>query len=317
MEAQQSDKISVASKRSSRSSTASSSSLIRARAKAEAARTHLAFAEQEAKAKIERAAKEAEHQKEKADREATYQLEKAKNDAKLEALTIRREAAMAEAEAAVWEAADEDRWQPGGNLSSEDRLPPTGETESGTANLGKYGSGAGPVADHVLPLTREALISSQSGTTLPIGLVRHTCSPSAISEQRDCQALTRALERHFGQLNSEPGVASWSLPPGEGEPASSFKPNVDPSDLVLHMILPGLAPEQHWWKCSPALTLPAAVHCFPTTRPASGGRSGWRYARPGLDRPTAAAICMESLTAWPVTAPCPDPETESCGGVVK
>ena len=44
---------------------------------------------------------------------------------------------------------------------SEDRLPPTGETESGTANLGKYGSGAGPVADHLLPLTREALISSQ------------------------------------------------------------------------------------------------------------------------------------------------------------
>ena len=106
MEAQQSDKISVASKRSSRSSTASSSSLIRARAKAEAARTHLAFAEQEAKAKIERAAKEAEHQKEKADREATYQLEKAKKDVELEALTIRREAAMAEAEAAVWEAAD-------------------------------------------------------------------------------------------------------------------------------------------------------------------------------------------------------------------
>ncbi|XP_051244002.1 uncharacterized protein LOC127356365 [Dicentrarchus labrax] len=106
MEAKQSDKISVASRRSSRSSSASTSSLIRARAKAEAARTRLAFAEQEAKAKIERAAKEAEHQKEKADREATYQLEKAKKDAELEALTIRREAAMAEAEAAVWEAAD-------------------------------------------------------------------------------------------------------------------------------------------------------------------------------------------------------------------
>ena len=46
---------------------------------------------------------------------------------------------------------------------SEDSFPPAGETESGTANLGKYGGGAGPVADHVLPLTREALISSQSG----------------------------------------------------------------------------------------------------------------------------------------------------------
>ncbi|KAI7804924.1 hypothetical protein IRJ41_023810 [Triplophysa rosa] len=106
MEAKRSDKISVASKRSLRSSAASTSSLTRARAKVEAARTRLAFAEQEAKAKIERAAKEADHQREKADREATYQLEKTKKDAELEALTIRREAAIAEAEAAVWEAAD-------------------------------------------------------------------------------------------------------------------------------------------------------------------------------------------------------------------
>ncbi|XP_042281759.1 uncharacterized protein LOC121906755 [Thunnus maccoyii] len=116
MDGKQNDKISVVS-RSSRSSASSSGSLIRARAKAEAAKARLAFAEQEAKAKIERAAKEAEQKKEIADREAEYQkikadkdaayhFEKVKRDAELEELVIRREAAAAEAEAAVWELAD-------------------------------------------------------------------------------------------------------------------------------------------------------------------------------------------------------------------
>lgn len=117
MEAKQSDKISAASGRSARSSVSSTSSLTRARARAEAAKARVAFADQEAKAKIERAAREAEYQKEKADREAEYQkekaakdlesqLEKARRDAELESLAIRREAAAAEAEVAVWEAAD-------------------------------------------------------------------------------------------------------------------------------------------------------------------------------------------------------------------
>lgn len=117
MAAEQSERSSLASRRSSQSTASSTSSLIRARAKAQAAKARLAFTEQEAKAKIERAAKEAEQQKEKAnkeaeyqkvkaDRDATYQLEKAKRDAELEALAMRREAAAAEAEAAVWEAAD-------------------------------------------------------------------------------------------------------------------------------------------------------------------------------------------------------------------
>lgn len=95
MEAEESDKSSVVSRRSSRSSASSTSSLLRARAKAEAARTRLAFTEQEVKAKIERAAQE-----------ATYHLEKAKKDAELEALASRKEAAIAEAEAGVWEAAE-------------------------------------------------------------------------------------------------------------------------------------------------------------------------------------------------------------------
>lgn len=116
MDGKQNDKISVAS-RSARSSASSSGSLIRARAKAQAAKARLAFAEQEAKAKIERAAKEAEQKKEiadreaeyqkiKADKDAAYQFEKVKRDAELEELAIRREAAAAEAEAAVWESAD-------------------------------------------------------------------------------------------------------------------------------------------------------------------------------------------------------------------
>jgi len=118
----------MASGRSSRSSVSSTSSLTRARAKAEAAKARLAYKDQEAKAKMERAAKEAkakmeraakeaEYQKEKADREAEYQkekaakelesqLEKARRDAELDALPVRREAAAAEAEVAVWEAAD-------------------------------------------------------------------------------------------------------------------------------------------------------------------------------------------------------------------
>ncbi|XP_028822925.1 uncharacterized protein LOC114778148, partial [Denticeps clupeoides] len=84
MDGRQSDKTSMASGRSSRSSMSSASAAIRARAKAEAAKTRLAYAEQETQVKIE----------------------KVKRDAELEALVMRREAAAAEAEAAVWEAAD-------------------------------------------------------------------------------------------------------------------------------------------------------------------------------------------------------------------
>uniref|UniRef100_A0A671UCI0 Gypsy retrotransposon integrase-like protein 1 n=1 Tax=Sparus aurata TaxID=8175 RepID=A0A671UCI0_SPAAU len=46
---------------------------------------------------------------------------------------------------------------------SENRLPPMGDKENCTAGLEKCESGAEPVAAQVLPLTREALISSQSG----------------------------------------------------------------------------------------------------------------------------------------------------------
>lgn len=114
MDGKQSDRDSVASKRSSRSSTSSAGSLTRARAKAEAAKARATFADQKAKAKLERATKEAKLQKEKAEREAEYhkekaaiefelQLEKARKDAELEALASYHEAAAAKAEAAVWE----------------------------------------------------------------------------------------------------------------------------------------------------------------------------------------------------------------------
>ncbi|XP_062417991.1 uncharacterized protein LOC134102933 [Pungitius pungitius] len=114
MDSKQSDRESVASKRSSRSSTSSAGSVTRARAKAEAAKARATFANKEAKAKLERAATEAKLQKEKAEKEAEYykekaaiefelQLEKARKDAELEALASYREAASAEAEAAVWE----------------------------------------------------------------------------------------------------------------------------------------------------------------------------------------------------------------------
>lgn len=49
------------------STASSANSLIRAWAKAEAAKARIAFAEQEAKAKIKKTAKEAKHQKIKAD----------------------------------------------------------------------------------------------------------------------------------------------------------------------------------------------------------------------------------------------------------
>ncbi|KAG1953436.1 hypothetical protein F2P79_009964 [Pimephales promelas] len=71
------------------------SAVIRARAKAAAAKVRAVYAEKEAKAKIEKAAKEAESQ-----------LEKVKRETELETLAMCREAAAAEAEAAVWESAD-------------------------------------------------------------------------------------------------------------------------------------------------------------------------------------------------------------------
>ncbi|KAG7464302.1 Retrovirus-related Pol poly from transposon 297 [Solea senegalensis] len=46
---------------------------------------------------------------------------------------------------------------------SEDRLPPTRETGNWAGDLEKCEGGTEPVAVHALPLTREALISSQSG----------------------------------------------------------------------------------------------------------------------------------------------------------
>lgn len=87
-------KSSVASG-SSHSSASSSRAVIRARAKAAAAKVRAEYAEREAKAKIEKAAKEAESQ-----------LEKVKRETELETLAMCREAAAAEAEAAVWESAD-------------------------------------------------------------------------------------------------------------------------------------------------------------------------------------------------------------------
>ncbi|XP_067282594.1 uncharacterized protein [Pseudorasbora parva] len=80
---------------SSHSSVSSSTAVIRARAKAAAAKVRAEYAEREAKAKIEKAAKEAESQ-----------LEKVKRETELETLAMCREAAAAEAEAAVWESAD-------------------------------------------------------------------------------------------------------------------------------------------------------------------------------------------------------------------
>lgn len=46
---------------------------------------------------------------------------------------------------------------------AKDRLPPVGDKEDCAAGLAKYESGGDPVAARVLPLTREVLISSQSG----------------------------------------------------------------------------------------------------------------------------------------------------------
>lgn len=106
MDAKQNDRSSVTSRRSLRLTALSASSLIRARTKSLAAKARIVFAEQEAKAKIESATREAEHQKIKADRDVAYQLEKARTDAELETLAIHSQAAAAEAEAAVWEAAD-------------------------------------------------------------------------------------------------------------------------------------------------------------------------------------------------------------------
>lgn len=86
------------------SSASSASSVIHVWAKAEVAKARLALVEQEAKAKIEKEDREAEYQKVKADR--VHHPEKVRRDTELEALALRREAAAAEAEAAVWEAAD-------------------------------------------------------------------------------------------------------------------------------------------------------------------------------------------------------------------
>lgn len=77
MEAKQSDKISVANRKSSRSSASSTGSLIHTCAKVKVNKARLAIAEQEAKARMERVAKKLEQQKEKADGEAEYQKVKA------------------------------------------------------------------------------------------------------------------------------------------------------------------------------------------------------------------------------------------------
>lgn len=75
---EQSDKISLASRKRSRSSASLTGSLVCACAKAEVTKARLAFTEQKAKARMERVA---EQQKEKADREAEYQNVKAAKNA--------------------------------------------------------------------------------------------------------------------------------------------------------------------------------------------------------------------------------------------
>lgn len=95
IEAKWSDKSAVVSRRSSWPSGTSASGAVRARTNAEAAKVRATFAEEEAKAKIQQAKREAE-----------YQKEKAINDVELNMLAVSREAAVTEAEVALWETAE-------------------------------------------------------------------------------------------------------------------------------------------------------------------------------------------------------------------
>ena len=86
---------------------------------------------------------------------------------------------------------------------SEDRLPPVGETESSAASLEKYGSGAGPVADHGLALTREALISSQSG------------DPSLRKCFAAVEDLSKCTEKQSFSVDNGVLMRRWTSPLGE------------------------------------------------------------------------------------------------------
>lgn len=96
------NKSAISSSGSNRT-TATSASVARVRAKAEAANVRASYASQEAKLKMEKAAKEAERQT----REAQNKLETTRIEKELEVLTLHREADAAMVEAQVWENAEE------------------------------------------------------------------------------------------------------------------------------------------------------------------------------------------------------------------